>query len=1151
MKEDRYLCLRNLFRNIKKAFFIGLLVLMAPHIVHSMPTSSRFEDNYNINLSFKNETLENVIKEIAKQANVRIIYSYDQVDSSKRINANIQTTDIQKALETVLGDDYAFKQEGNYITIVEKKASFVPQATQQKKRVSGLLTDGNGDPLIGVTVTVKGSNKGITSDMDGKYTLENVKNGDVLEYRYIGFVTEERIYKGERTINIRMMEASVGLDDVVVIGYGQQKKESVVSSINTIGPAELAIKQRNLKNTLAGQIAGVIAIQRSREPGNDASAFFIRGQSSYAGGVNPLVLVDGIPRSMDDIDVDEIESFTVLKDAAATAVYGAEGANGVVLITSKRGKVQKTQVNFSAQYSIVTPTRMPETLNSYDYMSMYNEAVWNTKGNPDLENYIPHYSTELLEKYRNGEDPDLYPSVDWFDLLKKHTQSQRYTINFRGGSDKVRYFASGSYYKEDGIFESNSTEKYNANIGLQRFNLRSNIDMDLSKSTLLSIDMSGQYTMKNQPGFSSDDIFAKIAGFPVHVIPMSYSDGTASDHYNNGKGTDYQPYNMLNHSGYMKTWSAFLQTKVTLKQKLDFITKGLSVRGTVSFDADFYSTMKRDMKPESFYAEGRNEDGSLKKKKMKDESPLSNPSNNGTNGVKKIYLEAALDYNRTFNKVHNVTGTLLYMQKETQWQNRKDLQLLPYRKQSVVARATYGYDNRYMIEASAGMTGSENFSDGNRWGIFPAVGVAWYVSHERFMEGISDYISKLKLRASYGITGNDEIGASNRFPYHGSINTKVDGYNFGLVPGLGGYATNYLTGVVEGNFALPGLSWEIEKKLNIGIDLGLFNGRVDLSADYFFNRRSDILLQRKTVSQVTGFRNMPFQNFGIVDNRGIDASLVLKQRIGQVSLSARGNITYAKNKIKEYDEEPQRFDYQNYTGNSIGDDMLYIADGLYTPDDFDITTAANGAQTYRLKEGMPVPAALVAPGDIKYKDLNEDGVINGYDRTYKHGFYNDLPEIVYGFGLNAEWKGFFAGVFFQGAAHSSMSVLASMPFAYGVDSGSVRQEVSNHWRASDPYNQNVLYPRLHDSHFAHNTLPSTWWQRDAGFLRLKNIEIGYEFNEKALRALRLKNLRLYLQGNNIAVWDNIKFWDPELGGDNLGAKYPLSSNYTIGIEVTF
>ena len=478
MKEDRYLCLRNLLRNIKKAFFIGLLVLMAPHIVHSMPTCSRFEDNYNINLSFKNETLENVIKEIAKQANVRIIYSYDQVDSSKRINANIQTTDIQKALETVLGDDYAFKQEGNYITIVEKKASFVPQATQQKKRVSGLLTDGNGDPLIGVTVTVKGSNKGITSDMDGKYTLENVKNGDVLEYRYIGFVTEERIYKGERTINIRMMEASVGLDDVVVIGYGQQKKESVVSSINTIGPAELAIKQRNLKNTLAGQIAGVIAIQRSGEPGNDASAFFIRGQSSYAGGVNPLVLVDGIPRSMDDIDVDEIESFTVLKDAAATAVYGAEGANGVVLITSKRGKVQKTQVNFSAQYSIVTPTRMPETLNSYDYMSMYNEAVWNTKGNPDLENYIPHYSTELLEKYRNGEDPDLYPSVDWFDLLKKHTQSQRYTINFRGGSDKVRYFASGSYYKEDGIFESNSTEKYNANIGLQRFNLRSNIDMD-------------------------------------------------------------------------------------------------------------------------------------------------------------------------------------------------------------------------------------------------------------------------------------------------------------------------------------------------------------------------------------------------------------------------------------------------------------------------------------------------------------------------------------------------------------------------------------------------------------------------------------------------------------------------------------------------
>lgn len=405
--------------------------------------------------------------------------------------------------------------------------------------------------------------------------------------------------------------------------------------MNTIGPAELNVKQRNLRNTLAGQIAGVIAVQRSGEPGNDAAAFYIRGQSSYAGGTSALVLVDGVPRSMDDIDVDEIESFTVLKDAAATAVYGAEGANGVVLITSKRGKAQKTSVNFSAQYSIVTPTRMPKTLNSYDYLSLYNEALWNDQGNPNKEYFNPQYTDETLEKYRTGIDRDLYPSVNWYDLLQDHTQSQRYTVNFRGGSEKVRFFASGAYYSEDGIFDSTPKEDYNANIGLQRFNLRSNVDMDLTKTTQLSIDMSGQYLKKNQPGYTSDEIFNYISHFPVHVIPMYYSDDTASDHGAPGWGVEYQPYNMLNNSGYSKTWSAFLQTKVTLKQDLKFITEGLSVKGSVSFDADFYSTMKRSKTPQTFYALGRNEDGTLNKKTIKESSALSNPAISGRDGTKK------------------------------------------------------------------------------------------------------------------------------------------------------------------------------------------------------------------------------------------------------------------------------------------------------------------------------------------------------------------------------------------------------------------------------------------------------------------------------------------------------------------------------------
>ena len=1146
------------FNYLKSICLSGCLLCIAAEATANL--TENYSAQVYLTVKMNNKTVRDVFSYIEKNSEFIFIYQGTKIDLDRKVSIDLNDQPVQTILHEIFaGTNDTYSIKGRQIIVKKsqtKENAEVLSTNQQKKTVTGLLTDTDGNPVIGATVTIKGTTHGVTTDMDGKYILNDVNEGDVIEFRYIGFNTEEKTYKGEANINIRMMEASVGLEDVVVIGYGQQKKESVVSSLNTIGPAELNVKQRNLRNTLAGQIAGVIAVQRSGEPGNDAAAFYIRGQSSYAGGTSALVLVDGVPRSMDDIDVDEIESFTVLKDAAATAVYGAEGANGVVLITSKRGKAQKTSVNFSAQYSIVTPTRMPETLNSYDYLSLYNEALWNDQGNPNKEYFNPQYTDETLEKYRTGIDRDLYPSVNWYDLLQDHTQSQRYTVNFRGGSEKVRFFASGAYYSEDGIFDSTPKEDYNANIGLQRFNLRSNVDMDLTKTTQLSIDMSGQYLKKNQPGYTSDEIFNYISHFPVHVIPMYYSDDTASDHGAPGYGVEYQPYNMLNNSGYSKTWSAFLQTKVTLKQDLKFITEGLSVKGSVSFDADFSSTMKRSKTPQTFFALGRNEDGTLNKKTIKESSALSNPYKSSTDGTKKIYMEASLDYQRSFNKMHDVTGMILYMQKETQYQNKEGLQLLPYRKQSVVGRATYGYDDRYMLEGSMGMTGSENFAQGHRWGIFPAVGAAWFVSHEKFMRGVEDYISKLKLRASYGITGNDNIGEDTRFPYRESINTGLGSYSFGLTPGAnGGTGNSPGGGIAEGSFAMPNLSWEIEKKLNLGLDLGLFRGRVDFSADYFYNRRSDILLQRQTVSNVSGLRVKPYQNFGVVRNQGVDANLVLKQKVGNVDLSARGNLTYAKNKILERDEIPQKYDYQTYTGNSIDKPLLYIAEGLYTPDDFNITTNEYGAQTYKLKDGIAVPAANVAPGDIKYKDLNNDGVIDSYDRTYDHKFYQATPEIVYGFGINAEWKGFFVGVFFQGTSHTSANMLANnyamIPFTKGIDNGSARTEITDRWLPSNPNNQDVTFPRLHTNSFSHNMENSTWWYRNARFLRLKNIEIGYQFNDKILKQLRMKNLRVYLQGNNVAVWDHIKYWDPELGSANSGAKYPICSTYSLGLEVTF
>lgn len=1107
-----------------------------------------------ITLSFSKIPLSEAMKQIEKASGYTFFYDANQVNVKQKVSLSVKNATIQNALTLLLAStELISKITNKQIALIKKENA--PTLKGHPKKVTGLVLDDKGEPIIGSTVLIKGTISGALTNLDGKYVID-VHEGDVLEFRFIGYNSIEKKVNQENQMNVVLTETNVSLDDVVVIGYGSQKKESVVASVNSIKPADISMPTRSLRNTIAGQVAGVIAIQRSGEPGNDDASFWIRGQSSYAGGNDPLVLVDGVPRSMNDIDVDEIESFNVLKDAAATAVYGSEGANGVVLITSKRGRAQKTIINFGAQYSVVTPTRMPELMSSRDYLSMWNEASWNDAGNPDWNGYNRPYNDSELDKYNTGIDPDLYPNTIWTDLLSKHTQNQRYTINFRGGSEKTRFFVSGAYYAENGIFKSNPIEGYDANIGLKRYNIRSNVDMDISSTTKLSVDISGQYKTKNNPGNSSDQIFKHIIVVPTHLIPMQWSDGTASTNQQDGDGR-YNPYNLLNYSGYTKNWSAALQSKVSLSQKLDFITKGLSVKGAISFDADFSSTMIRSKSPQTYYVTGRDEQGALVKVTKQTGSALSDPDYSANSGNKKIYVEAQLDYKRVFAKIHDIAAILVYNQKETQYQGSKGvtggLTLLPYRKQNIVARGSYAYDGRYVVEASFGATGSENFADSHRWGIFPAIGAAWNVTSEKFMQAgkTADIINKLRFRASYGITGNDNTGA-NRFSYREKL-TDSGSHNLGLNAGDNGGASGDWGAIYENTFAAPGLTWEVEKKLNVGIDLGLFKGRVDMTFDYFSNRRENILIERVTIPTATGFRVNPWQNFGITTNKGFDASLVLKQSIGDLNLSARGNITYAKNKIVERDEIPQTYTWLAQTGQPIGQPKIFIAEGLYTPDHFDITTNADGSNKYVLKDKIAAYAKNVQPGDIKYKDLNEDGSIDSMDKTYVNELYPNNPQIVYGFGLNAEYKGFFVGIFFQGVAKASTNMLANasyfMPFNNGRDESSARVEATDHWNANDPYNQNVLYPRLHTSMNTNNTQASTWWYRDASFLRLKNVEFGYQFDKRMIQKIKMQNLRLYVQGTNLAVWDKIKMWDPELG--NSGSKYPICGTWTVGLELTF
>ena len=1013
-------------------------------------------------------------------------------------------------------------------------------AFAQVRNAAGLVVDENGQPLIGVQIKLEGTTTGVITDVDGNFSI-NAKKGDILLFSYVGYEPQRITYKGEKILAIKMLPNTELLDEEVVIGYAKQKKNSVVSSINAIGPKELAVSSnRNLTNSLAGQVPGLIAVQRSGEPGYDNSEFWIRGVSSFKGGTNPLVLVDGVPRNMQDIEPDEIESFTLLKDAAATAVYGAEGANGVILITSKRGNSQKPKISLRAESTLLTPTRLPKFMNSVETLDLYNEAL-NNEGTASIR------TAEEIAMYGPGADRDLYPDTDWLkEMLREHTYNMRYTLNVRGGSERARYFVSGAFYQENGIFKEGKKNESDNNIGLKRYNLRSNIDFDATKTTLVKVDISGQYLQTNYPGTSTNTIFNSMCRTPSYLMPAEYSDGTIAGHPR-PSGNRVNPYNLLMNSGYAREWRTSIQSKLEVDQKLDFITKGLNWKGLISFDADMKYIAKRTKTPTQYLATGRDENGGLQFKKVVEGSDvLTEKLENSSN--KKIYFETSFNYNRTFAQKHDVTAMVLYMQKETQYHNNA----LPYRKQGLVGRATYGYDGRYFIEGNFGYTGSETFAKGYRFGFFPAMGLAWYVSNEPFYpEVLKKVVNKLKFRFSIGRTGNDDTGG-DRFLYRGTMKQDNGGYDLGFsdTGGMGGIGS----GITEARFEAPYLSWEIEEKKNYGIDLGLFDNRIDLQVDYFNNKRKSILLQRNTVSNVTGFQQMPWQNFGIVKNHGVDASLTLNQKIGRVNLSARGNFTFARNEIIEYDQVPQVYPWLEKRGTRLNSNKLYIAEGLYTYDDF-IINGEGLNRTYELKPGVVSGLSSgVRPGDIKYKDLNGDGKIDSNDQKEDVG-NPTVPEVVYGFGFNAEWKGFYAGIFFQGAGNTS-TVLGTgadatfFPFQWGVEESAVRSVVADRWTEQNP-SQNVMFPRMHSNNFQNNTVASTWWLRDASFLRLKNIELGYNFDKKLLKKLNIEALRFYVQGNNLCVWDHIKMWDPEQGNSNGGFPYPLNRTFTFGLDFTF
>ena len=1007
-------------------------------------------------------------------------------------------------------------------------------------QISGYVMDENEEPLIGVNIVIKDRpGMGTITDINGKYTL-SAQPWQTLVFSYIGYEKQEVSIDERKVINVKMRPSSDNiLDEVTVTATGVQKKATITGAISTVKVSDLqsgSAVTGSITNALAGNVAGIIGLQSSGAPG-EVSQFWIRGISTFGANAEALVLVDGFERSMDELNIEDIESFSVLKDASATAIYGSRGANGVVLITTKRGQSGKVNIDVKVEGGYNTRTRTPEFVDGVTYANLLNEALV-------TRNQEPYYTPAEMGILQEGLDPDIYPNVNWKDvLLRNGAWTQRANINIQGGGSTARYYVSVGYQNQQGMYKvDDGLNKYNTNANLKRWNYRMNADMNVTKTTLLSVGVGGSLDLQNQPGMSNDDIWGSIVGQNPISIPLMYSDGKTPSV---GKDNRMNPWVMATQTGYSEYWKNKIQTNITLEQNLDFITKGLKFIGRYGFDTNNENKNTRSKRPELWQAQNRrNPDGSLEMIRVSQEQLMSQSSYN--TGDRNENLEVELHYNRKFAERHDVGGTLKYFQYQKQRTadvGNDIMRMIARRSQGVSGRVTYAYDNRYLAEFNFGFTGSENFERGSQFGFFPAISVGWNVAEEKFIKERFQWLDMLKLRYSYGEVGNDRLSGdewSERFPYLSSFGTFDPGWDYGDINNDYAFTGYHYTQIGSQN-----LTWERAKKHNFGIDLNVLNNRFSLTVDFYKDTRDQIFMKRQYLPSTVGVTSQPWANVGKMQSKGIDGTFAYQQQIGQVNLTIRGNLTYTKNEILEYDEQMSSYTYQMTQGFRYNQARGLIAMGLFEDWD-DIRNSPK--QTF----------GDYMPGDIKYKDVNGDGVISDLDVVPIGS--TSTPNLIYGMGLSAQWKGIDFNIHLQGAGESAYFINGAAVYAFSEGTwGNILTDMAepgNRWISAeisgDPSteNPNAKYPRLSYGGNSNNYRNSTFWLRDGSYLRLKTLEIGYTFPQNWTRKLRMEKARLYFIGYNLAVWDSLKLWDPELTSGN-GMKYPLNKSFTLGLNVTF
>ena len=991
--------------------------------------------------------------------------------------------------------------------------------------VTGLVTDESHEPLVGVNVVIQDRpGLGAITDINGKFKIK-MEPYLRLVISFIGFETQEILIKEQKTIKVVMKEAkATALDEVVVTGTGEQRKLTMTGAVTNVDVSTLKTSSSSITNALAGNVAGVLARQTSGMPGENRSEFWIRGISTFGAGSSALVLVDGFERSMNEINIEDIETFTVLKDASATAIYGSRGANGVVLITTKRGKEGKVHIDAKVETTYNTRTYTPELVDGYTYATLMNEARI-------TRNQIPFYSDEDLHLLANGLDKDLFPNVDWMGmLLKKGAPTYRATLNINGGGSLARYYVSASYVKEAGMYNVDEGLKdYDTNSSYHRWNYRVNVDMDITKSTLVRVGIAGSLDKMNQPGVGNS-VWESVMGYSPITSPVLFSDGRIPA-YRNSDGR-MNPWAASTQTGYQEHWNNKMQADITLEQKFDFITKGLKFVGRFGMDTNNAQWNNRKKLPEMWKVEqNRDSDGKLVPTKVRGEEIMSQQSS--STGERKEYLEAELHYNRSFSD-HLIGGVLKYTQDKiiNTTSNSDVIQGIDRRHQGLAGRFTYGWKYRYFVDFNFGYNGSENFAPNHQFGFFPAYSAAWNIAEEPIVKKHLKWMNMFKLRYSYGKVGNDTM--NDRFPYLPSFgNSSGNGFNYSDLE-----TSYFYDGLTYTKYATTNVTWEIATKHDIGIDFSLWDDRFTGTIDYFYERRDGIYQSRSFIPVSVGLNSSLSYatNVSAVSSRGLDGNFGFKQKIGNVNLTLRGNITYSKSKILEYDEEVTNYKYTLATGFQVSQPRGLIAEGLFKDYD-DIRNSAK--QTW----------GDVMPGDIKYRDVNGDGIVN--DKDYVPIGATNRPNLIYGFGFSAQWKGFDVNVLFQGAGKSTFFIdgYTVYPFKDG-DWGNILTDVvkSNRWILGENEDPNAKYPRLSYGGNNNNYQSSTYWMRNGSYLRLKNLEVGYTIPKSIVNKIRLNNIRIYFMGTNLVTFSSFKLWDPELGSSN-GQVYPLSKAYTLGLTI--